>query len=136
MSLFFSLGISMSCLFALWKITFKSRCCGLFVSVSRCRAVLVPKSWCHGFLVLESRCRGICSSTASFPFSQNLLYYIINVHMWVVNWHKLLCISRNCFDSITKSFIILTYFISNNSLVLVFLFDLANTILFILHLIN
>ena len=33
-------------------------------------------------------------------------------------------------DSITKSFVILIYFISNNSLVLVFLFDMANTILF------
>ena len=33
-------------------------------------------------------------------------------------------------DSVTKSFVILIYFISNNSLVLVFLFDIANTILF------
>ena len=38
------------------KNALESRCCGLFVSVSR--GVLVPEFQCRGFLVLESRCPG------------------------------------------------------------------------------
>ena len=83
MSWFFSLGISTSWLFVFWKNVLESRCRGLIVSISQCR----------GFLVLESGCRGICASTASFSFSLNLLYHIINVDMWVVNWCKLFYIS-------------------------------------------
>ena len=41
MSWFFSLGISMSWLFVLWKNTLETRCRDLIVSVSRCSGVLV-----------------------------------------------------------------------------------------------
>ena len=58
-----------------------SRCRGFLVLESRYRGFLVLESRCRGFLVLESRCRGICVSKASFLFSQNLLWYIINVHI-------------------------------------------------------
>ena len=66
---FFSFGILMSWLFVIWKNALKSRCHGLFVSISRCRGVLVPESRCRVFLVLESWCRGICASMASFSLS-------------------------------------------------------------------
>ena len=85
MSWFWSLGISMSWRFVIWKKALESRRPGLFVSVSRCRGVLVPKSWCRGFSVLEPQYRGKCPSMASFSFSLNLLCYTINVDRLLID---------------------------------------------------
>ena len=46
---FFSLRISTSWLFVLWKNALESRYRSLFVFISWCRGVLVPKSWCRDF---------------------------------------------------------------------------------------
>ena len=68
-----------------------TRCRGFLVLEFRCRGFSVMESWCRSFLSSEKMSWnldvvGICASTAPFPFSLNLLCYIINVDMSVVNY--------------------------------------------------